>query len=217
MHLLELFSGTGSIGRAFEEEGWEVTSLDCDPKSGATIICDIMDWDFTRYPVGYFEAIWASPVCTMYSRARTTAKTPRDLIGSDRMVQRVLDIIKYFKPLIWAFENPQTGLLPKREVVAGMPFHTISYCSYGYQYRKYTAIWTNSKVWKPRPKCCKANPCQNMIDGRHPKTAQRLPSKVGGVRIQEDVYTQNQLYSMPPDLCKELAQAFAHEVNLELS
>ena len=95
MRLLELFSGTGSIGRSFEEKGWEVTSLDIDPKSGACIIADFMTWDWSDYPSGYFDTIWGSPPCTDYSIARTTAKTPRDLEGSDAIVQKVLDCIQY--------------------------------------------------------------------------------------------------------------------------
>ena len=150
MRLLELFSGTGSIGRAFEEVGWEVTSLDLDPKSGASIIANFMDWDFIVYPRGYFDGIWASPPCTHYSRARTRAKTPRDLEGSDALVQRVKDVIDYFKPTVWAFENPATELLPKRNVVQGLPYHDISYCMYGFPYRKQNRIWTNSEVLQIR-------------------------------------------------------------------
>ena len=37
MKLLELFSGSGSMGKAFADKGWEVTSLDLDPKTEATI------------------------------------------------------------------------------------------------------------------------------------------------------------------------------------
>ena len=214
MRLFELFSGTGSIGKAFEEEGWEVVSLDLDPKSGACIIANIMEWDYSIYPRGHFHAIWASPVCTHYSIARTTARTPRDLEGSDAMVQRVKDIIAYFQPILWAFENPKTGLLPKRKVVWGLPFHDISYCMYGYSYRKYTRIWTNSEVWKARPKCCKANPCDGMIDGRHTMSSQRGPVLRNGVRDPTDVCTLKQLYSMPPELCRELAEAFSQEVSL---
>ena len=57
MKLLELFSGTGSVGKAFAEAGWEVTSLDLDPKTDATIHEDILTWDFTTYPPGYFDVI----------------------------------------------------------------------------------------------------------------------------------------------------------------
>ena len=36
MKVLILCSGTGSLDRAFAEEGWAVTSVDIDPKSNAT-------------------------------------------------------------------------------------------------------------------------------------------------------------------------------------
>ena len=65
MRLLELFSGTGSIGRAFEALGWEVTSLDLEGKR--TIKCDILESH--RVP--------ASPVCCEFSKALT--RRPRRL------------------------------------------------------------------------------------------------------------------------------------------
>ena len=36
LRLLELFSGTGSVGRAFEAQGWEVISFDIDPRAEST-------------------------------------------------------------------------------------------------------------------------------------------------------------------------------------
>ena len=92
--LLELFSGTGSVGKAFK--GWEITSLDLDKKSKATITADVLQWDYTTFSPGHFDCIWASPPCTQYSIARTTAKTPRNLALADALVQRTLDIISFF-------------------------------------------------------------------------------------------------------------------------
>ena len=40
--LLELFSGTGSVGRAFQEAGWEVVSIDSDLAADATIHADVL-------------------------------------------------------------------------------------------------------------------------------------------------------------------------------
>ena len=77
MRLLELFSGAGSVGRAFRAKGWEVTSVDSDPKAEPTICQDIMTWE----PGGAYDMIWATPVCTEYSRAMTSR--PRDLEARD--------------------------------------------------------------------------------------------------------------------------------------
>ena len=60
--MLELFSGTGSVGNVFRERGWDVTSLDRDMQ--ADIKADILDWDYRQFPPGHFYFIWASPPCT---------------------------------------------------------------------------------------------------------------------------------------------------------
>ena len=80
--LLELFCGTKSIGRAFEAAGWEVVSLDIVSKFEPTILCDIRSWDYL-FPPGHFDMVWASPVCTEYSRA--LAMRPRRLEEGDAL------------------------------------------------------------------------------------------------------------------------------------
>ena len=105
MRLLELFSGTGSVGKVAETMGFDVISLDRDMP--ADIKTDIMDWNYQVYEPKQFDVIWASPPCTEYSRAKTTGV--RDIVGANKVVQRTLDIIEYFEPKFWIIENLQTG------------------------------------------------------------------------------------------------------------
>ena len=141
MRVLELLCGTKSIGHAFESQGFEVVSLDKDPKFEPTICSDILQWDYKEYPPGFFDVIWASPECTPYSIARSKAKTPRNLEYADSLVKRALKIIRHHNPRSWFLDNPASGLLKSRECMYLIPCITVSYCKYGYPYKKNSMIW----------------------------------------------------------------------------
>ena len=70
MRLLELFSGTGSVGRIARAHGWDVLSLDL---KNADINEDIQTWDYQQLEPKHFDVILASPPCTEYSIAKKTA------------------------------------------------------------------------------------------------------------------------------------------------
>jgi len=157
MNVLELFSGTGSIGKVCEQLGWNVISLDIDER--ADIVCDILEWDYKVYPKNYFSLIWASPPCDEYSCMNycRPEKTP-NLEIADKLVLKTLEIIDYFNPEVWFIENPQTGLLKNRPFMKYLPFIDVDYCMFGWYIRKRTRIWTNKKGLQNRlcDKTCNA-------------------------------------------------------------
>ena len=96
MNLLELFSGTGSVGRIARDLGFNVISLDL---KNADIHTDILKWDYKQFDRNHFDVIWSSPPCTEYSRAKTTGVRKIDYANS--IVLKTLEIIDYFKPRYW--------------------------------------------------------------------------------------------------------------------
>ena len=209
MRALVLFKGTGSIDRALESYGFKVDSVDIDPKCNATWTADILEWDTWRHIMpGRYDFIWASPPCVQYSRARTTAKTPRNLELADSIVERTLEIVKELAPKAWLLENPQTGLLKTRKIIEGYPFRDVCYCRYSeggrWMYRKPTRLWGVLPTFVPRPMCFQRDPCPlSAATGRHPEQAQRI-SRGNGRN-----HTLNELYSMPTQLCDDIARAAA--------
>ena len=204
MRALFLCSGTGSVGEPFRRNGWEVVDVDWDGRYGAEVVTDIMTWDYkAAFPTG-FDMIWCSPDCTQYSIARTTAKTPRNFAQADALVQKCLEIIGYFQPSVWFIENPDSGLLKTRAVVAGLPYVRVDYCMYsGCPYRKRTRIWTNAQ-WTPR--LCDRS---HLMDGRHAMTAQRGPCKGHG---SGDKCSLDQLHRIPAELCEEIYNVALQQV-----
>ena len=163
MRVLELFSGTGSVGKVCRERGWEVISLDL---KGADINADILKWEYTQYPVGHFDIIWASPPCDTFSVLRCSwigrklkchngeVCTPEllqqdiDTIGLP-ILRRTEEIIEYFKPNTYFIENPQTGRM--KQYMNHHPHYDVDYCKYAnWGYQKRTRIWTNLKGFIPK-------------------------------------------------------------------
>ena len=91
MRLLELFSGTGSVGKPWREARHEVISVDIDGRFGADIVENILQLSYCKLPVP--DVIWASPPCDQYARCRTRAKTPRNLALADSLVAKAMEII----------------------------------------------------------------------------------------------------------------------------
>ena len=151
--LLELYSGTGSMGKALNKLGWKVESVDLRADFNPDICCDVLDFDVGMLEGKPVDVVWASPPCTQYSCARTRAKTARDLVGSDKLVQKVLDVATDLNSTYF-IENPHSGLLKTRTVVADCPMQILDYCKYNALYRERTSVWTDSG-WSPMRALCK--------------------------------------------------------------
>ena len=186
--ILELFSGTKSVGKVAEQLGFDVISLDL---RNADINCDILRWDYTCFAPGTFDVIWASPPCTEYSRAKTVGH--RDIDYANSIVLTTLDIIRYFQPTYFIIENPQTGLLKNQWFMNDIPYNDVDYCKYGMPYRKRTRLWNNIPNFTPLP-LCKKN-CNSMIGSRHISMG------------QHDGNTAKDLYVIPSQFIFHLSQS----------
>ena len=219
LKVLELFSGTHSVGKCCESLGWNVVSLDLELPADHQI--DIMNFDYKQYPQNSFDIIWASPPCTYYSqlqncwigrKIRDGTIVSKEWIEeqrkeSDKLIRKTLEIIDYFKPEYWFMENPQRGQLKDREVVKGLNYYDVSYCMYSdWGYEKRTRIWTNKKNWNNLI-CDKSGSCGNMIERKHKKVCDggydkrrhsNCVQNVGGGTNRLD------RYRIPPDLIYSL-------------
>ncbi len=180
--VLELFSGTHSVGKVCKEKGWDVVSVDIDGKADINI--SILDWDYKKdYKKGDFDIIWASPPCSTFSNCRrcwigrkikafgdnvvTAEMLDKDMEENGvPLVNKTREIIEYFEPNYWFIENPQTGQM--KNYLSDLPYYDVDYCKYSdWGYRKRTRIWTNNDRFVP--KICRKD-CENMFDPNKHKT-----------------------------------------------
>ena len=164
---LEIFAGTQSFSKGVKRisPDAETITVDLLDKFKPTHTTDIMSWDYTQYPTGYFDTIWCSPPCTEYSKAKT--RGVRDLKTADMLVRKSFEIIDYFKPRVWIVENVGTGLLVKRmeTIRAGLSSSFVDYCVYGKPYRKRTILWSNIPLHLGL--CAGEKTCTQMDGAKH--------------------------------------------------
>ena len=152
--ILDLCGGTGAWSAPYKEAGYEVHNItlpDHDVTKYATtkdgITFDRENW------IGFKDVygILAAPPCTMFSLARTRAKTPRDLREGMKVVIACLDLIweaRYRNKLaFWALENPMGYL---RQLL-GKPPLTFDPCDYGDPYTKRTDLWGYYNMPRKKP------------------------------------------------------------------
>ncbi len=187
MKVLELFSGTGSIGKVCKQLDWDVVSVDMILP--ATHKCNIMHFDYKQYDKNEFDIVWASPPCTEYSKAKT--RGIRDIEGANKIVLKTIEIINYFNCGEWFMENPQTGKLKDQPFMKDLPYQDCDYCMYGKSYRKRTRIWTNKEC-----KLCMCNKnCGSFINGKHIGSCGN-----GNKKYSDKSYSLHEKYSIPEKL-----------------
>ena len=143
MRILELFSGTHSVGVVARSMGWEVVSLDLQD---ATITCDVLEWNYRSYPPceTFSNLRWAW-VGRKLRRFGDVIVTPEmlddDMLGRGLpILRKTEEIIEYFKPRFYIIENPRSG---RMKDFLERPYVDVDYCRYGFAYRKSTRLWTN--------------------------------------------------------------------------
>jgi hypothetical protein len=146
-----------------------VETVDIDPESDPTICMNILNWTsedsskLTKKYAGRRPILCASPPCEEYSQAKTVGE--RDLATADQNVDKIREIAEQLDPVFIMVENPDTGLLPGRPVIAFMPHrYVVDYCQYGMLYTKPTSIWTSHPLpsFEPR-KCPHDKQCQGCM------------------------------------------------------
>jgi hypothetical protein len=147
--ILDLCGGTGAWSKPYKDAGYDVRVITL-PEFDITRTeiennC-IIFWSPMKINNLFIEAkdiygIIAAPPCTMFSLARTTAKTPRNLVEGMAPVEMCMQIIwaarKHGSLKFWAVENPMGYL---RQFL-GKPAFTFDPSEFGEDYNKTTDLW----------------------------------------------------------------------------
>ena len=207
MKLLNLFSGTGSVSEP-RKCAHKVFEVDVDLTFQPTYCGDILQWGYNTLDF-VPDVIWSSSPCDQYSRARTRAKTPRNLVLADKLVAKALEIIEYFEhlnpDLVWFVESGHGTMLWERDVAKSLVmgnYVVLDYGQYGKLYRKRTRIAHSSNLLRKPRELCNPRTCHACVGGKHVKTAQRGPRS----GREGDVCFLDELHALPRELCEEIPQ-----------
>lgn len=147
--ILDLCGGTGSWSKPYKDAGYDVRLITLPYHDVRHFIVDRE----LKNCIENVHGILAAPPCTMFSLARTTAKTPRDFNAGMEVVGACLHIIWAVREnpnshlKFWALENP-CGYLRQ---FLGKPALTFHPCDYGDPYTKKTDLWGYFKEPKKNP------------------------------------------------------------------
>lgn len=161
--ILHLCADIGSDSKPYKDAGYDVRCIGRD-----------IGVENYRPPENVYGII-ANPPCTMFSIARTNAKTPRDIeegLICVRHCQRIIwecqtrMVAKHvpYKLNFWYMENPATGYLKN---YLGKPTYVYHPYEFGEKYTKATALWgifnEPKKAWWGQEKPPKGSSIKEMF------------------------------------------------------
>jgi len=215
MKVAEFFAGSRSIGKAFEEKGHNVFSIDWEPYENIDLVGDVESISIKDLPWTP-DVIWASPDCKTYSIAAVSTHRDKRIIPKSDYAKKCdkvnLNFIKIIKEclsinpnLVFFIENPR-GMLRHMPFMQQFTRYTIWYCQYGDNRAKPTDIWTNSKEWRPKL------PCRNykydkdgVIINKHCHHESARRGAKTGTQGLKGSYTRS---IIPKLLCEEIVALF---------
>ena len=209
--LLELFKGSGSVGKVAITVGYDVVSIDLDPIYTPDIETDILKWDYKKFSKenNYIpDYIWASPPCNTFSplvwsrkplirEIKTAKPLTSEAVEGTNILYKTLEIINYFNKLnpnlCFCIENPR-GMMRNDPNMMKLPYRsTTLYCYYGGKKFKPTDFWSNYPLglkevggafdWKQIKKDCENY--QLLIDTNKITDRYSIPPKL----IKQIIYT----------------------------
>lgn len=160
--VLELFSGSKAVSGVFEKKGWRSVNVDNNAALSPSICCDILDLQRGQLPerVGF---IWASPVCTNFSRAAKQSNWKKTTIAYRRysyepltataqlsldMLAKTMEILSWFPGVSFVIENP-IGRITHTAAMQRLGHYRyfVNYHDFGFSYSKETYLFSN--LWLP--------------------------------------------------------------------
>lgn len=204
LKVLELFAGSRCVGKAAEELGMKVFSVDWEPFENINYVGDVQDMTINDVPF-VPDIVWASPDCTTYtiaaiSKHRNGTEPKSDYakkcdIVNVHFINLIKEWLQINPNLKFYIENPR-GMLRKMSFMQEFKRHTVWYCQYGDDRAKPTDIWTNNDNWIPRPVCHNGNKdCHHQPAPRGSKT---------GTQGRKGSYNRSKI---PHELCVEVLKA----------
>lgn len=161
---LELFSGSGNISRAFEQNHFNVCSVDIRKRKGTcepTLQADIFKLNPADLPFQKVHVLWASLPCTAFSYGAGNYyfDSKRSKPAAEqyiKLLERTIFLIAQIAPTFIFIENPR-GHLRYNKVMTdflaekGGMIKYITLSSYGFPTTKPTDIFTNALDWESLP------------------------------------------------------------------
>ena len=197
LKVLDLFSGTQSIAKAFRSQGHETYTIELDKThEGIDWYEDIMK--ITAQDIihrfGRPDVVWASPPCESYSVAAigrnwikgTNLPKSEKAKEAIKLLEHTVQLIKDLNPRYYFIENPR-GKMRKMDCMQDLPRYTVTYCQYNDERMKPTDLWTNHPNPKFKLPCKNGDPCHVAAPRGSRTGTQGLKNAIERSRIPDDL------------------------------